>query len=193
MADFESELFVDLGLEDSSEAEDLPHPIADVEGGDLPAEVVEKLKAAFIAIEDGAVEAGESLASAASVHRERIAKWPDITTLPQSRATCVKWAKGKWPWGGGWKVCVGHKVQWKHMECELFVVAERPEITAEEVRAALRTSAVAVAVAMLTGAAATGGAAFAAAKEAFIVALVAALGIEATVSLDQKCRWSSWS
>jgi hypothetical protein len=27
------------------------------------------------------------------------------------RLSCAKWASGKWPWGGGWKTCIGHKYQ----------------------------------------------------------------------------------
>lgn len=136
VGEFEVEV-VDIGLDQSSAEELLPGPLAGLDSGDLPTEVVAKLKAAFSALEaldepaddedgDVAAELVAEAAQLANKHRLRIAKWTDIVTLPQSRTKCAKWATGKWPWGGRWKVCVGHKVQWRTMECQLFVVAEAP-------------------------------------------------------------------
>jgi hypothetical protein len=37
------------------------------------------------------------------------------------RLECDKWASGKWPWGGGWKTCIGHK--YEMLQHEFFVPA----------------------------------------------------------------------
>lgn len=42
------------------------------------------------------------------------------------RLECVKWASGNWPWGGGWKTCIGHK--YEMLQHEFFVTASGPDL-----------------------------------------------------------------
>jgi len=53
-------------------------------------------------------------------YRRHIGQWVDLLSW-QIRTECVKWAWGKWPWGGGWKTCVGHKYQRRHIIRDVYV------------------------------------------------------------------------
>lgn len=55
------------------------------------------------------------------IYERALARWKDITTLPQSREECVDWAWGDIPFDGQWKTCIGWKVQWRWMYTTAYV------------------------------------------------------------------------
>lgn len=116
------------------------------------------------------------------------------------RTTCVKWASGKWPWGGGWKTCIGHK--YEMLQHEIYLVVSGPENLEEGVRQVLQEAAGAAIVAGVGAFAASpspepftrAAAGLAAAKSAF-VAYLAARGMERLaaqydIRIDNRTHWS---
>lgn len=158
--------------------------------------------------------AGAALAIAAPSARaedfytRKLAQWGDPFTPPQTRVRCAKWASGSWPWGGGWKTCIGHAVDTKTMQCEVFAkVPNLSGLPAQAEKAARQVAEACAAVALAAGATAFAGtpspelggriaAAMAVVQPAFATcvnskggAALAALAIR----LDQSCGWSGWS
>jgi hypothetical protein len=114
------------------------------------------------------------------------------------RTECVKWASGNWPWGGGWKTCVGHKYQ--NLQHSFILVAKGPN--ADQAAAQVLQEAIGAAVAAAVG---TGiltpspeptariAAALVAGKQAF-VGYLAGRGFERLVSqydlrIDHRTHW----
>lgn len=114
------------------------------------------------------------------------------------RLECAKWASGKWPWGGGWKTCIGHK--YEMLQHEFFVTANGPDLdqaAGQVVQEALGVAvSAAVGVGLLTPSPepmARVAAALAAAKTAF-VGYLAARGLERVASqydirIDHRTHW----
>lgn len=50
-----------------------------------------------------------------------LASWVDPFTLPHTRSACVKYASGSWPWGGGWKTCIGWATQFQWLHNTLYL------------------------------------------------------------------------
>ncbi|RWK53154.1 hypothetical protein [Mesorhizobium sp.] len=118
----------------------------------------------------------------------------------EPREVCVKWASGKWPWPikGGWKTCVGWKIEFLQHAFHLVIDGPEPEGAIRHVLAEAATVAA-------TAAAATGigtpadpasrvAAALTAAKAAFVVYLKAR-GLERLltqydVRVDHRTFWS---
>lgn len=136
-----------------------------------------------------------SAASAAVNVEQKIGQFGSPVEL---RTTCVKWASGKWPWGGGWKTCIGHK--YDMLQHEFFVIASGPDLDEAAGRIVQEALGVAVAAAVGVGLLtpspepmARVGAALAAAKTAF-VGYLATRGLERLASqfdvrIDHRTHW----
>ena len=134
---------------------------------------------------------------------KQIASWTDPFTLPQIRGRCVKWASGRWPWGGGWKTCVGAAVDHKVMMVTANLVITGPGNLADAAKKAVvncSTVASGAALGMFVGTpspevAARVAAAYTTFLGTFTGCLktvgVASLGI--SVSLPTSSHWSNWS
>lgn len=75
---------------------------------------------------DEADAAADATGEKSTVLKKKLARWKDPFTLPKSRVSCSKWAK---PWPGS-KICVGHKVQWRWMYCDVSLVVSGPDVRA---------------------------------------------------------------
>lgn len=134
-----------------------------------------------------------ALAQSASQHRLELASWRDPLTPPQGPwVSCSKWAK---PWPGS-KICIGHKYQWKYMDCKLYanMTTQTPQILLDRAKAAVERAAVKSALAELIKSVSTGGASLATAGVTFTALLkeeLAAQSVDAAIDLDQSCGWSS--
>ncbi len=130
------------------------------------------------------------------------------TPIPQSRATCVKWASGTWPWGGGWKECVGHKIEWRSFQKEVWIVVNGPKTVAEAAEGVVKAT-----IAICTKTAYDAAVAAAALAPEIGSKIVAAAGAVPTtfygciqtkkailgaavglfkVSIDQRDYWGDW-
>ena len=117
----------------------------------------------------------------------------------EPRLACVKWASGNWPWGGGWKTCIGHKAEFLQHDFHLVVEGPPPEGAIRQVLE--EAVAVAAAAAIGTGLAVPSpepasrvAAGLAAAKVAFI-GYLKARGLERLITqydmrLDHRTFWS---
>jgi hypothetical protein len=112
---------------------------------------------------------------------------------------CGKWASGKWPWGGRWKVCIGPNMQF--LQHDFHLVVNGPDAD-ESIRKVLDEAlGVAVSAAIGTGLltpspepAARIGAALAAAKMAFL-GYLASRGLQQLldqydIRLEHRTFWS---
>jgi hypothetical protein len=118
----------------------------------------------------------------------------------EPRDVCVKWASGKWPWSikGGWKTCVGWKIEFLQHAFHLVIDGPDPEEAIRQILAEAGTVAATAAAATGIGTpadpAARVAAALAAAKAAFVVYLKAR-GLERLVTqydvrVDHRTFWS---
>ncbi|MER8556528.1 hypothetical protein NKH69_19780 [Mesorhizobium sp. M0976] len=131
------------------------------------------------------------------VYERRLGSWTDPLTLPHSRAVCVKWAKGNWPWGGSWKTCVGWKTQFQFMQVtlNLRVSVEYPDITLESIRNASNECLATGAVAAALSAYYSGGTA---ASGAFVETYRICMEVHFTnatirVETPTSARWGNWT
>lgn len=139
--------------------------------------------------------AAPSLVGAAPIWEKQLAVWKDPFTLPNSRMECVKWAK---PWPGA-KICVGHKYQWQWMYGHLWltITLAEPADIAQAINESLRDAAVAACIAGILGAVSTGGAAFEAARDAFVAVFEVSLAKRITTKLisvraHNRPAWGDW-
>jgi hypothetical protein len=147
-----------------------------------------------------ALAASSSQIKAAEVARHKIGEWGDPFTPPQSRTSCIGYASGNWPWGGGWKTCNQWKTEWRHMEVEVSILVNGPDNLDASVRqaavdCALTAFAAAGGVVLGTSGAGT-AAALAAAKVAFaacISAKGAQLADQFAISVETPSHWTDWS
>ena len=145
--------------------------------------------------------AAPAFSATAEISRQEIGQWGDPFTPPHSRTDCVRYASGKWPWGGrGWKTCVGFRTQWQHMEVKAFLVTDGPDNLGNALRNSINACLVTAAAAAGTTVAITSGvavpAALAAAKVAFGACLTAKVGDVADtygISMDTQSHWTDWS
>jgi hypothetical protein len=118
-----------------------------------------------------------SALTAGELSRTKIGGWGDPLTPAQSRTSCIGYASGDWPWGGGWKSCNQWKTEWKHMEVEGYLVISGPDKLSDTIKkAATQCALTTVAAAAGTGLATAGAgaaAAIAAAKVAFAACMAA--------------------
>lgn len=131
--------------------------------------------------------------SMSTFYERDLARFRDITTLPQSRMECVKWASGSWPWGGGWKTCVGHKYQtrWLYATAKLRVDTVNQAGIKAAVDDCLRAGAVlSAAAAIVSG----GAAALSTAETVIKVCLAEKLAAAklVNVSLKSATQWGDW-
>lgn len=137
------------------------------------------------------------VATAAVVSRQKIGEWGDPLTPPQSRTSCVKYASGNWPWGGGWKSCVGWKTEWRHMEVEMFLQVDGPSNLSDAAKqAVVECTAVGAAAAVGAGVYSGGTAALAAGKVAFEACIgtkAADVANEFSISVPTQSHWTDWS
>ncbi|MBM3092235.1 hypothetical protein GFB56_15635 [Ensifer sp. T173] len=143
--------------------------------------------------------ASQCLASglnAAEVKREKIAQWGDPLTPPQSRTSCIGYASGDWPWGGGWKTCNEWKTEWRHMEVEAFLVVSGPDDLHDAAKKATEECIATTAAAAIGAGFATGGsAALAAAKVAFPACMATKgqqIADEYSLNVETLSYWTDW-
>jgi hypothetical protein len=79
---------------------------------------------ALVAVATAASILFTPLSASAAINAEK--KIGQFGSPVEWRLECVKWASGKWPWGGGWKTCVGHK--YEILQHEFFVTANGPDL-----------------------------------------------------------------
>jgi hypothetical protein len=142
------------------------------------------------------VAIGSSIGQAAEIKRDKIAQWGDPLTPPQSRTTCIGYASGNWPWGGGWKTCSEWKTEWRHMEVEAHLVISGPSDLGDAAKNAASACALtAIAAGAAAGYASGGTAAIAAAKVAF-TACMGTKGIEIadqySIDFQTNSFWTDW-
>lgn len=128
-----------------------------------------------------------------------VARWRDPFTLPRTRAECVQWARGDWPWGGGWKVCTGHKYQssWMDVTARLRVTVLTPQGVKAAVDDCLRQGAVAGALSGILSAVTGNPAAVETAIAAFVQTVRSCLEQKlrdvVDVSLTTSSEWSEYA
>lgn len=142
---------------------------------------VKNILAALLVMSSLGASAVATTAQAALIVDKKIAQFG-----LEPRVKCVKWASGKWPWGGGWKTCIGHKTEFLQHKFHLVVDGPNPEAAAR--RLLEEAAAVAVSAAVGTGIATPSpepaariAAAVTAAKTAF-VGYLGARGAERLIS-----------
>ena|SRR5947209_1361605 len=136
-------------------------------------------------------------ASAAEIARQKIAQWGDPLTPPHTRTSCISYASGNWPWGGGWKTCNGWKTDVQTMQVEAFLVTSGPDDLKQEVMKSVTRCAMIAGVAGAGAGYASGGtAAVTAAKVAFSACLSregVGMADKYNISVETKSHWSDWS
>lgn len=81
-----------------------------------------------------------------TVSSQKIAQWDDPFTPSQARSRCIRYAKGNWRWGAGWKSCVKWAKDVKKMQCSLYLQLFPPKLAPQEAKKAyLACAATAVA------------------------------------------------
>ena len=137
---------------------------------------------------------------AAELSKSKLAQWGDPLTPPQSKTECIGYAKGNWPWGGGWKTCNQWATRWRHMEVEYFLVVNGPDDVSAEVKNVVVQCAVVAVGAAGTTVALTDGAAAPAAVAAAKVAFGACLATKGQELVDKysisgasSSHWTDWS
>ena len=137
------------------------------------------------------------------VDQRTLLTWKDPLTLPHSRASCVKWASGNWPWPakGGWKTCIGWKTQfqWMFAEADLKISASTAaaDLTIDWVKntsnTCLSTGAVAGAVAAIYSGGQAAANAFAATTQVCMeAAIIQFAGGKVSVSVPFGSHWGGW-
>ena len=125
---------------------------------------------------------------------ETLARYIDPLTPPKLRNSCAKWARGRIPFDGEWKTCIGWKTEFKCMENRWVVIATGPDgygfgDLTEDLKECAATSAVAAAVAALVSG---GSAAAPTATEAFKLCLSAKVGGLVAVRIENHSGWTEW-
>jgi hypothetical protein len=85
----------------------------------------------------------------ADVYQRDLAHWRDPLTAPHTRTSCVSYASGTWPWGGGWKTCNGWKTesQWYYNTATMIVTTPTTQDIQDAVEKCLLTGVVVAALA----------------------------------------------
>jgi hypothetical protein len=152
--------------------------------------------------------------SAADYGRQKIAQWGDPFTPPQTRTRCIRYATGKWPWGGEWKTCIEWATDIKTMQVAVFAKVLGPDNLSEAAASAVQDAAkVCAATAAAAAAAFIAGtpspeiagrlaAGYAAASETFSGCIGAKASALTTVGVgtavlklafESETFWSKWS
>ncbi len=123
----------------------------------------------------------------------KLAHWREPVTNPQSRAECLKMCSIT-PWD---KWCLGWKLQWQWMSCNLYlqvcVAAKREQDVFEAIESCLGTEAVKAAATAIFAAISQDGVGLVAAKEDFVSAFKASIDTSrndvSSIELCQSCGW----
>jgi hypothetical protein len=121
----------------------------------------------------------------------KLARWKDPLTLPHSRMSCVKWAKGHIPFDGDYKICIGWKTQWQWMYVTAWLRVETGEESdiGNAINSCLRDAAIAAALAAIV----TGGSAAVGTFETVMKGCLASkLPKLLHVAVWTDSRWGDW-
>lgn len=128
------------------------------------------------------------------IYERRLAKWKDVLTLPHSRMACVKWAKGKLPFGKSWKTCIGWKTQfqWLHNHADLRIAIRNMTVAQikEDVNFCLNTGAVAALISAIVTEGAGVTETFVTVTKGCLEAKVSGQLIAVTLPITSK--WGGW-